>query len=74
MNYKLLPSKILILKGKKYIPHHLHQLPKDYEEIPRTSQFNHKGFCYIDSEEVKWNKNKESRYTNNFRIGGLATR
>jgi hypothetical protein len=71
---KLFTNKIIILNNNKYIPHHLHQLPKNYEEIPRSSQFNHKGFCYIESEEINWDNNKQSRYTNNFKIGGLATR
>lgn len=71
---KFLNNKIIILNNTKYIPHHLHQLPKNYEEIPLSSQFHHKGFCYINSEDVNWNANKESRYTNNITIGGLATR
>lgn len=71
---KFLNNKIIILNKTKYIPHHSHQIPKNYEEIPLSSQFMHKGFCYIDAEAIKWNANKESRYTNNVRIGGLATR
>jgi len=71
---KFLKNKIVLINGNKYIPHHLHQTPKNYEEIPLSSQFHHKGFLYICSSEINWNASKEARYTNNFRIGGLATR
>jgi len=75
---KLLNTKIIVLKRNnqttKFIPHKLHQLPKNYEEIPMTSQFSYKGFCYIDASEVNWNKNKESRLTSNHVLGGLMTR
>ena len=74
MRLKIFTNKIIILNNEKYIPHHLHQLPKNYEEIPRSSQFSHKGFTYINSSDINWSTDKESRYTNNFRIGGLATR
>lgn len=71
---KFLTSKIIILNGKKYIPHKLHQLPKDYEEIPLRNQFSHKGFCYINSDFLNWSQDKENRFTSNFAIGGLAAR
>ena len=71
-------TKIITLKRvnetTNFIHHKLHQLPKNYEEIPMSQQFNHKGFCYISSDELEWNKNKEARLTSNHVIGGLATR
>ena len=71
-------TKIITLKRgnetTKFIPHKLHQLPKNYEEIPMSEQFSHKGFCYINSNELEWNKNKEARLTSNHVLGGLATR
>ena len=71
-------TKIITLKRgnktTKFIPHKLHQLPKNYKEIPMSQQFHHKGFCYISSDELEWNKNKEARLTSNYVLGGLATR
>ena len=75
MSYKFNHStKIITIKGTKYVPHKLHQLPKNYEEIPMSQQFSHKGYCYINSNELNWNKNKESRLTSNLAIGGLQSR
>jgi len=67
-------TKIITLNNTKFIPHKLHQLPKNYEEIPMSEQFHHKGFCYINSDEIDWNKDKEARLTSNHILGGLATR
>ena len=67
-------NKIITIKNQKFIPHKLHQLPKNYEEIPASQQFHHKGFCYINSNEINWNADKESRLTSNVAIGGLSAR
>jgi len=67
-------NKIITIKNQKFIPHKLHQLPKNYEEIPVSQQFHHKGFCYINSSEINWNADKESRLTSNVAIGGLSAR
>ena len=67
-------NKIITIKNQKFIPHKLHQLPKNYEEIPVSQQFHHKGFCYINSNEINWNADKESRLTSNVAIGGLSAR
>ena len=67
-------TKIITLNNTKFIPHKLHQLPKNYEEIPMSEQFHHKGFCYISADELEWNKDKEARLTSNHILGGLATR
>ena len=71
-------NNIIILKRdnttKKFIPHQLHQLPKNYEEIPMSQQFSRNGFCYINSDELNWNADKESRLTCNKAIGGLQSR
>lgn len=67
-------NKIITIKNQKFIPHKLHQLPKNYEEIPVSQQFHHKGFCYINSNEINWNSDKESRLTSNVAIGGLSAR
>ena len=76
--FKLLNTKIIVLKRDnqttKFIPHKLHQLPKNYEEIPMSEQFHYKGFCYIDENEVNWSNDKEARLTSNHILGGLATR
>jgi len=71
---KFSSNKIITLNNTKFIPHKLHQLPKNYEEIPMSQQFQHKGFCYIDSNEINWNQDKENRLTSNHILGGLATR
>ena len=41
-------TNIITINNNKYIPFQLHQLPKYYEEIPLSSQFNFKGYCYIN--------------------------
>lgn len=76
--FKLLNTKIIVLKRDnqttKFIPHKLHQLPKNYEEIPMSEQFSHKGFCYINSDMLNWNSDKEARLTSNLAIGGIQSR
>tara|TARA_R110000772_G_scaffold78636_1_gene168713 strand:- start:246 stop:476 length:231 start_codon:yes stop_codon:yes gene_type:complete len=67
-------TNIITLGNTKYIPHQIHQLPKNYEEIPLSSQFNYKGYCYISANEINWNANKQSRITLNKAIGGLQTK
>ena len=67
-------NKIITIKNQKFIPHKLHQLPKNYEEIPVSQQFSHKGFCYINSNELNWNADKESRLSSNVAIAGLSAR
>ena len=67
-------TKIITINNTKFIPHKLHQLPKDYEEIPVSEQFSHKGFCYINENEINWTADKEARLTSNIAIGGLMTR
>ena len=64
----------ITINKTKFIPHKLHQLPKNYEEIPMSEQFHYKGFCYISSDEINWNQDKENRLTSNHILGGLATR
>ena len=39
--------KVITLNNIKYFGYLLHQLPKNYEEIPMSEQFNHKGITYI---------------------------
>tara|TARA_R100001460_G_scaffold15172_1_gene33626 strand:- start:18 stop:248 length:231 start_codon:yes stop_codon:yes gene_type:complete len=67
-------TNIITINNNKYIPFQLHQLPKNYEEIPLSSQFNYKGYCYISADEVNWNADKQSRITMNKAIGGLQTK
>jgi len=67
-------TNIITIGNTKYIPHQLHQLPKNYEEISLSSQFNYKGYCYISADEVNWNEDKQSRITMNKAIGGLQSR
>jgi len=71
---KFSSTKIITLNNTKFIPHKLHQLPKNYEEIPMSEQFHYKSFCYISSDEINWNQDKENRLTSNHILGGLATR
>ena len=67
-------TKIITINNQKFIPHKLHQLPKNYEEIPVSQQFSHKGFCYINSNELNWNAEKESRLSSKVAIAGLSAR
>ena len=46
-------TNIITINNNKYIPFQLHQLPKYYEEIPLSSQFNYKGYCYISYSALK---------------------
>ena len=62
-------TNIIKLNNKTYIPFQLHQLPKYYNEIPLSQQFNLKGYTYININSLKsFNKdihtlNKDLDYT-----------
>ena len=69
-NFKIDSStNIIKLNNKTYIPFQLHQLPKYYNEIPLSQQFNLKGYTYININSLKsFNKdihtlNKDLDYT-----------
>ena len=51
-------TNIIKLNNQTYIPFQLHQLPKYYNEIPLSEQFNLKGYCYINLTSLK-NHNKD---------------
>ena len=44
-------TNIIKLNNQTYIPFQLHQLPKYYNEIPLSEQFNLKGYCYINLDD-----------------------
>ena len=46
-------TNIIKLNNKTYIPFQLHQLPKYYNEISLSEQFNLKGYCYINITSLK---------------------
>ena len=46
-------TNIIKLNNQTYIPFQLHQLPKYYNEIPLSEQFNLKGYCYIKLTSLK---------------------
>ena len=46
-------TNIIKLNNQTYIPFQLHQLPKYYNEIPLSEQFNLKGYCYINYNSLK---------------------
>ena len=53
-NFKIDSStNIIKLNNNTYIPFQLHQLPKYYNEIPLSEQFNLKGYCYINLTSLK---------------------
>ena len=62
-------TNIIKLNNQTYIPFQLHQLPKYYNEIPLSQQFNLKGYTYININSLKsFNKdihtlNKDLDYT-----------
>ena len=62
-------TNIIKLNNKTYIPFQLHQLPKYYNEIPLSEQFNLKGYCYINLTSLKshnkdiFTLNKDLDYT-----------
>ena len=43
--------QILKLNNKTYLPFQLHQLPK-YFNTSTTDYFNHKGYCYINLNDI----------------------
>ena len=65
--------KIITLNNTKYFGYLLHQLPKDYEEIPMSEQFNHKGITYISEHAVEVTKNQYDTRTSNVALGNLKT-
>ena len=46
-------TNIIKLNNQTYIPFQLHQLPKYYNEIPLSQQFNLKGYTYININSLK---------------------
>ena len=46
-------TNIIKLNNQTYIPFQLHQLPKYYNEIPLSEQFNLKGYIYIKESSLK---------------------
>ena len=46
-------TNIIKLNNQTYIPFQLHQLPKYYNEIPLSEQFNLKGYTYINYNSLK---------------------
>ena len=46
-------TNIIKLNNQTYIPFQIHQLPKYYNEIPLSQQFNLKGYCYINLTSLK---------------------
>ena len=46
-------TNIIKLNNQTYIPFQLHQLPKYYNEIHLSEQFNLKGYCYINYNSLK---------------------
>jgi len=46
-------TNIIKLNNKTYIPFQLHQLPKYYNEISLSEQFNLKGYTYININSLK---------------------
>tara|TARA_R100001126_G_C4853065_1_gene163018 strand:- start:357 stop:581 length:225 start_codon:yes stop_codon:yes gene_type:complete len=61
-------TNIIKLNNQTYIPFQLHQLPKYYNEISLSDQFNLKGYTYIKESSLKsYNKdihtlNKDLNY------------
>ena len=46
-------TNIITLNNQTYIPFQLHQLPKYYNEISLSEQFNLKGYTYININSLK---------------------
>ena len=46
-------TNIIKLNNQTYIPFQLHQLPKYYNEISLSDQFNLKGYTYINLNSLK---------------------
>ena len=65
--------KIITLNNTKYYGYLIHQLPKKYEEIPMSEQFNHQGITYISELAIKPTKNQINTRTSNRAIGGINT-
>ena len=54
MSYSKSSIQILKLKNQTYLPFQLHQLPKWFDSST-TNYFNHKGYCYINLNDIKTN-------------------
>ena len=65
--------KVITLNGTKHYGYLLHQLPKKYEEIPMSEQFNYQGFTYISEHAVEPTSNQLSTRTSNIVLGGINT-
>ncbi len=65
--------KVMTLNGTKYYGYLLHQLPKKYEEVPMSEQFNHQGITYISEYALEPTPNQLDTRTSNRAIGGINT-
>ena len=65
--------KTMTLNGIKYYGYLLHQLPKKYEEVPMSEQFNYKGITYISEFAIQPTQNQLDTRTSNRTIGGINT-
>ena len=65
--------KIITLNNIKYYGYLLHQLPKKYEEVPMSEQFNHQGITYISEHAIEPTINQINTRTSNRTIGGINT-
>tara|TARA_R100001082_G_scaffold63475_2_gene35636 strand:+ start:1062 stop:1289 length:228 start_codon:yes stop_codon:yes gene_type:complete len=63
---------IITLNNNTYIPFKLHQLPKNYNEIPLSKTFNLKGYTYINLTELK-SFNKDITTLNKFLDGQYSS-
>ena len=65
---KFTSTKLLKINGKTFVPHQLHQLPKNFEEICPSDVIRLKGFTYINNEIVNLTRFQLDTMTSNWEI------
>ena len=58
-------TSILYLNNKQYLPYQLHQLPKNYNDIPLSDIVKLKGYIYIESSHCTNKRNFIDTITHN---------
>ena len=64
-------NKIITINNKIYIPFPIHNIPKKYQEIDLSSQFNLNGFTYILIDELLNNFTTKKQLLNKYKLNSL---
>ena len=64
-------NKIITINNNIYIPFPIHNIPKKYQEIDLSSQFNLNGFTYILIDSLLNNFTTKKQLLNKYKLNSL---